>query len=53
MPEQWYSHNDGVTSHVRTCTSTEAEEFVGIGYRQYYKMYMGNQNFTFLWENWP
>jgi len=26
---------------------------IGIGYRQYYKMYIGNQNLTFLWENWP
>ena len=26
---------------------------IGIGYQQYYKMYIGNQNFTFLWENWP
>jgi len=26
---------------------------IGIGHRQYYKMYIGNQNLTFLWENWP
>jgi len=24
---------------------------IDIGYWQYYKMYIGNQNFTFLWES--
>jgi len=26
---------------------------IGISYRQYNKMHIGNQNLTFLWENWP
>jgi len=26
---------------------------IGISYRQYYKMYIGSENVTFVWENWP